>query len=318
MAPCGVPMLLSVRGQQPEVGIFEIANDSTKLRLRFTCSERYRLVEGRVHVSAAKDLPRRENGMPDSDRFGIRSALSSPAKAWEYEIPLTDPAACLHLAARMELQDLQDPERPTTKGWAMDGQKDAGLSFDYCPRSCKRTRLCQSAGAGDFQTLPVAAWADPASEWELRLKTEFDALFPDGFLIGCAREFRWREPEPLLALLRGGRTLTEDGALPEGMDPKAANKLAVQTIALQLAIALDHQHPDFCAAEAPLESLEVAKGTFRDWSIKDLLTEVHTLLGDCATNYSPRQLTEALIAINRNFAQSDHHDGFLVCPETTR
>ncbi len=309
--PCGTPYLLNVRGIQPEVGVFEIMNDSSRLRLAFDHSRRYKMESIRVYLGKPEDLPRREDGRPDPAQFNIYSrGGNSNRDRWELLQPISQWPHCMKVSVQVELTDLESPEgEKDVVAWAMAGDEDS-FTFDYCIQSCKKDQRCASSDAGDFTTYTPTGWV---TEGQKLLESDFETVFPKGMELGCLKGYKLSRSKDVVELLQGKKSIGAFGNGPQKAE--SFETLARETGALVLSVEYDRALPDFSASPAPLDSLVVTEGAFTDWPVREVISEANTLLGGCASNYSPQQLTGALEAINSNFSNGTVSGGFLICPE---
>ncbi len=314
--PCGSPLLLSVRGEGPSLGVFEVMNDTHNLWISFNHTARFQLERISTYIGSGFDIPRKDNGVLDADKFAFQSKSPSRVGKWSQSISLENLTECMTLVVRVELKDLEaENGKSIVRGWAHSGRDGEGFTFPYCKQSCFWTSRCDGVGDGQFVTVPVEAWLDSKKEYARELEAKYDLLFPHGLEVGCNTEIRLESSEEIIEMLRHSgdpRSLEKDYFGDPG---QIRNDFANELCALAVTIALDERVPDFCPSEEKIISLEVSQGAFKGWTIAEVFNEANTVLGGCTSNYSAFQMVEVLANINQNFKKDQADGGFLLCPE---
>ncbi len=316
--PCGSPLLLSVRGDGPSLGVFEVMNDTYNLWISFNHTARFQLDQISAYIGNAIDIPRTPNGMLDASKFNVQSTSQSRSGKWVQSIPLEGLPECMTLSVRVELTDLEseEGEKKVLRGWGHSGREGAGFTFRYCKQSCFWTSKCHGVEAGKFVTVPVEDWVDEKQKFNSRLAEQFDSFFPGGMEIGCNSEVKLESPEALTRMLATGGDPRALEASYVNAETQVKNDFANELCALSLTIAFDERLQDFCPSEEKLKNLEISQGAFKGWTIAEVFNEANTVLGGCTSNYSAFQMAEVLAGINQNFQGGGIDKGFLVCPQS--
>ena len=313
--PCGSPLLLSVRGEGPSLGVFEVMNDTYNLWISFNHTARFELNQISAYIGSGFDIPKKDNGLLDAEKFAFQSINPSRVGKWAQSIPLDGLPECMTLAVRIELTDLEaEGGKKVVRGWGHSGREGAGFAFPYCKQSCFWTSKCDGVEDGKFVSVPVSSWLDPGKPYRDQLGKKFDMLFPAGVEVGCNSEIRMETAKEVLEMFsQGGDPRTLDRNYHNESD-LIKNDFANELCALAVTIAFDERVPGFCPSDEKIISLEVSQGAFKGWTIAEVFNEANTVLGGCTSNYSAFQMAEVLSRINNNF-HAGSEEGFLVCPK---
>lgn len=318
---CGSPMLMSVRGESgPSLGVFEVLNDTHRLWLSFSHTQRYALREARVYLGTEAGIPVRSSGLPDPERFGIVGTKEKVRGRWFHHLPLEELAACNTLSARIELLDKEaEGGEKVVRGWAFGKGGANRFVFQYCHYPCVVEPDCKGAGKGEFVTLAPEDWIveDSEGDWGSLLAQNFDLAFPKGLELGCDSKLVLTSALSVADFWgEGGDPAVLDRSYEDPVSGVLQNDLAYQLCALRLCMELDRTVGDFSASAEMLANLEVTSGPFQGWSVEELTQEANVILGGCASNYSARQITEVLQDINASFQAGTSATGFLGCPSS--
>jgi len=158
----------------------------------------------------------------------------------------------------------------------------------------------------DVVTYSQGKWGGQIND---ELTMVFNLYFPEGIKLGTENSMVLSSPQAVELFL------------PSGMSPKPfpfgqitdpglnyKNALAGELVALSLNLALDDYRKD---GASTLLSLIITEGETKGITVEALFIEANRKLGGSYSIYSFNILTEALYAVNRNFAEPGINKGFL-------
>ena len=314
--PCGSPLLLSVRGEGPSLGVFEVMNDTYNLWISFNHTAKFQLDRISAFIGSEIQIPRKEGGILDAEKFNVQSTEPSVNGKWVYSIPLEGLPECMTMAVRVELTDLEPDgdDQVHVKGWGHSGRQGSGFTFRYCKQSCFWTSKCAGVDPGQFVTVGANEWTSSNGEFSRQLASQFEQLFPGGMEIGCNTEIRIKTVDELEEMFANQGTPKILERNYDGDAGSLNNNFANELCALAITIGFDERNPDFCVSGERLKNLEITQGAFKDWTVAEVFNEANTVLGGCTSNYSAFQMAEVLSEINGNF-RNGTANGFLECPK---
>lgn len=315
--PCGSPLLLSVHGDGPSLGVFEVMNDTVNFWLSFSHTNRYRLEKVNAFVGSDINFPTLTTGLPNPDDFSLIEKGPFRNGKWSHYIPLDKLPNCPTLSIRLELIDLEkeDGENKVV-GWAIPSRENHRFRFSYCKQSCFRESVCDGVEKGEFRTVPINGWNKPESASNKLLLKKFESIFPDGIEIGCNYGIELGKASSVVEMLsHSGEANQLEEHYGEGMESKIANEFANQLCALALNLGFDERSSGFASSREKIRSLVVTRGPFKGWTVAEIFNEANTVLGGCTSSYSPHQMVDVLAEINNNFLENETPKGYLACPE---
>ena len=142
------------------------------------------------------------------------------------------------------------------------------------------------------------------------LHTNFDAVYPDGLVLGSNHWLRFDDPQEITDFLPQGGTA---GTLINNYDPPKkrteAGVFAGQVLALRLGV-------DFSSAgltRVGLGALIIQEGPLAGMSVSSFLDLCEQVLGGNSDDlqYSVSELNDAATAINENYDNGTTDNGFL-------
>ncbi len=160
------------------------------------------------------------------------------------------------------------------------------------------------------------------------LVANFASKFPNGLTIGGAKTVKFNTAAAIQAFLpSGGAAKALTGNLTNPTSKSFSNALASQTVALTLTLAFDADS-NFSTSIISLGSRVIRSGIFAGKTVNELLALANTVLGGGSSSYKPAQISEALDAINKSYANNNEkHDneessksGYLtsLCPSSNK
>lgn len=319
MRHCGYSQLYEARTEDGRaVGAFELKNDEKDLWAVFFPATGFQLESVSLYWGEKEKIPMKADGTPDVDQFEIVNAKPLADGGWHKRLYSKDPIICGTLIANVEASHSGD----LFSAWVTKSNLGSRLAgVEYCRQSC--SNLAKGCALDIPDQMPITVtqsqWIskDQAQNGQLEiLENHFKNAFPDGLTIGCEHRCVFNSVEALMNILplAGAANALEE----ELVDPEKGtieNRLLGELIALKLTIGFDHFLTNFSPAPMELVVLEISDGAFKGWSIGDLLTEAESVIGGCATNYSPQQIMQVIINVNEAFASPARNSGFLRCPE---
>jgi hypothetical protein len=318
---CGSPALVDVRDEnRSSVGVLETLNDNENLWLIYSPNISNRLIKAHLYIGPEESVPRDGRGNDLMSEFPIKVLNEAGAIGWVYHFPLDSLpecfviVACLHIADRELVRPLPNQ---VSYVWSSSNSDNSGLhSIAFCPGKCDPAANLCSGGlvAGQFRTFTATDWAEElkGSPWSEYLDSKFTEAFPDGLILGCEKKVVFNSGDAVRAFLPSqgsGRELEESVEDPAN----SGNGLAGEICALSLSIGFDLLDNKFSQSAAKLNTLIVATGPFAGWNVRDLISEANTVLGGCASNYSPGQMEEVIRNVNENFSGAVVNQKFLRC-----
>lgn len=167
----------------------------------------------------------------------------------------------------------------------------------------------------NYRTETVDSWGVKPNKDNagLYLHDNFKRAFPSGLTIGCEHTLTFTSAKSIT------RFLPADGQsavlTASAMNPKIKmGDLAGQLVALYLSIGFDSYDEGFTNSKASLGDLVIKRGSFKGWTVAELLVEANNTFGGCASDYSLWELTHSLESVNDNFVEGQLSGDFLVCP----
>ncbi len=176
--------------------------------------------------------------------------------------------------------------------------------------------------AGTYKTLTMGAWGN-ANEHNAAsdIYEYFEEVFDDGLTIGCLHTISFTSAQAIVDFLPVGGTpvqLTQSYIDPSGNDLESISVFAGQLIAVTLAVEFNNYGvPGYATTTTPLRDLVITEGTYKGWTVTELLAEANLILGNCSpARYAGQEseLSDALSRINENFDEGNRDLGFLECP----
>lgn len=313
--PCGRELLgdvLAVDGRS--FGVFEVLNDSSNLWFALTPGQRYALVGAAIYAGPLEQVPREGLAM-DPANFPIRIENAGGTVNWAHHVPLRTVGDCYAVAAYLKIAERQQPSN-VAYAWVR-GKSDGfgGYYLNYCTQECRAASVACDNGtaAGEFRTVPPEEWGASA-ENRRYLDEAFARAFPAGLSIGCSETIRLTEVDAVLRLLATkGKPAPIAESVENPQAGQAGNSFAAELCALGLALQIDQAIPEFGGSPASLSELLIASGPFAGWKVSEFYAEGNTVIGGCASNYSPEQMEAILRQINQNFLNGVESQGFLRC-----
>ena len=171
---------------------------------------------------------------------------------------------------------------------------------------------------GGFRTQTQGGWGSSASGNNpgAYRDANFSHAFPSGLVIGDATGYKaiFTTSASIENFLPAGGT---SGSLDQNYkDPPetSAGVLAGQAVALTLSVGFDLYDPNFCTSSYNLKDLVIVTGTFKDWTVAEVLAEANRYLAGLGSSFTASQLNDVLDAINQNYVDGTHDNGFLRLP----
>lgn len=169
-----------------------------------------------------------------------------------------------------------------------------------------------------FRSQTQGGWgADPhGNNPGVYLQNNFAGVFPSGLTIGCAtgNQLVLTSSSTVNAFLPSGTT---PSLLPAGTltDPGGSysNVLAGQLVTAVLNLGFDLYDPNFSSNTIHTGDLVITSGTFKGWTINQLIAEANSTIGGCSNTYSASDLNDALTSFNENYDNGTVDNGFTTC-----
>jgi hypothetical protein len=169
-----------------------------------------------------------------------------------------------------------------------------------------------------FRTQTQGGWGTSASGNNpgAYRDANFASAFPNGLLVGSSSGYSALFDSSLAVqnfLPAGGPS----GSFNESYtNPTSTNAgtLAGQAVALALSIGFDLYDPNFCTSSHNLKDLVIVTGTFKDWTVAEVLAEANRYLAGLVSSFTASQLNDVLDAINQNYVDGTIDKGFLRLP----
>jgi|GEM_PF-6903410 len=315
--PCGSPLLLSIHGDGPSLGVFEVMNDTHNLWISLSHSNQYKLEKVNIFVGSDLNFPTFMDGKPNPEGFNIIEEISSDQGKWIHHIPLDQLPNCPTFSVHIEMVDrASEIEGEKVVGWAIPSRPDHMFRFSYCKQACTRISLCEGVGQGQFNTYALEDWVAEGMQARQQLVRDFETVFPDGIEIGCNYGIELSSANSVQELLlHSGEANQLEKNFIEGEGASVKNIFANQLCVLALNLGFDERIPEFSPSPERLRSLLIKRGPFKAWSVGELFNEANTVLGGCTSSYSAHQLVGVLEEVNQNFASPQEDSGFLACPK---
>ncbi len=174
-----------------------------------------------------------------------------------------------------------------------------------------------SEDCGQLRTQTQGGWGTRASGNNpgTYRDAHFEDAFPDGLVVGCDYTLTLTSSAAVQGFLPNGgpiRILTGDLVDPTNFRTVFAGQLVAAT----LSLGFDAADPDFGAADATLADMVIQSGDFTDYTVAEVVALANEYFGGCETTVSGSSLNAVLTAINENYVDGNHNNGFLDCPET--
>ncbi len=316
-----------------DVGDIGALNDRDYLYVPYTTVGGWVILEANVHVGFAwNDYPGYGQGndapIPGDFAYNFEAEEGEAVEEHTFAVPFTDlgleHAECdvvvlIFAHATVALLDGGGNIVQTETAWGGDIIIDPGTP-DWYSTITYRLKCCEEEDGG-FRTQTQGGWGtichgqNPGcyrDEW-------FDIAFPDGLVIGCEAGYTMmftssEAVQDFLPTGRKPRVLRSDYVDPTGKTE--AGVFAGQLLALSLTLGFDATDPDF--AENPgLLADQVLCGTgtaFDGWTVGDLVYEANVVLGDCESDYEPREINRALTMVNENYVDGEVDNGYICAP----
>ncbi len=171
---------------------------------------------------------------------------------------------------------------------------------------------CNNGASSDFRTQTIGGWGSKpnGNNPGKYLHHNFNSTFPQGVLIGSGHTIRFTSADAITEYL-------PDGGSPKALDgsytnpEKLRNNLASQILALTLSVGFDRANPDFGKSPALLGNQKITTGTFKGWTVQQLLAEANRVLGGMSSAYSPSVLNDAISKCNEAFVDGRKSTGYL-------
>jgi hypothetical protein len=308
---CGMSELVDVRsGIDASMGVFETSNDSNHLYLTFAPAQGLDLQSISVYCGELEQLPRSLDGKSDPTQFTLKYEGLSGNARWSTKVPSAGLPKCLFVSAWIKVAS----PNAILEGWAgksKDTLATPGLT--YCRQKCELRHL--NCSLEEESQTPITylqqQWA--TADASTLLRNDFGKLFPDGIVLGCNVQCKFASAEQALgALPMDGPAIALAAGTLSGS--KVNNRLVGELLSLSMVIRIDETQPTFSQDSPQLADLQVAIGAFEGWNVREVVNEANSVLGGCTSNYTPAQIYEVVLRINKSFAKTDGQPGFLRCP----
>ena len=315
---CGFSQLFEVRTEDGRaIGAFELKNDEKDLWIIYFPAGGFQAEEISVYWGEKDALPRDGEGNPDLEKFQIRKAKPDEAGSWFSTLTSKTAGACGMMSAHV----IANKDGETFSGWVTSGNLgNQKKGVEYCRQTCANLALGCSISDTTQPPLTVtpAQWVSDdaaAGGHATMLRKYFQRAFPEGVSLGCEHKCIFSSAEAVMAFLPlsgPAESLMKNLENPSGQ--AEGNVLLSELLALKMTLAYDKEFPTFSQAPMQLAGLEVADGAFKGWSVTELSMEAETILGGCASNYSPQQISQVIIEVNASFSQKGVRGTYLTCP----
>ncbi|WP_226065731.1 T9SS type A sorting domain-containing protein [Kaistella polysaccharea] len=171
---------------------------------------------------------------------------------------------------------------------------------------------------GKFTTVTQGGWGAKAAgkNWGTFRNQYFAGAFPSGLTVGAGSSFL------KLTTAKAVEDFLPSGSTPRALNPGTlvdpggtySNVLAGQVVALTLNVRFDEYVASFSPSSTLLGDMIVVSGTFKDWTVYQVLAEANKVLGGLPSMYSPSEMNSIVDAINNNYDGGKIDNGLLTCP----
>ncbi len=180
-----------------------------------------------------------------------------------------------------------------------------------------------------FRTFTQEKWASTSSKLASStiLASNFSSVFPVGLTVGGTKKIIFTSFSSVRAFLNqsGSSKVLTSTLLTNPTKSSYSNKLAAELVAAVLNVEMDKAIPSFATPTQNLANLKIGSGTFKNWTVAQLIAEANNVLGGATSVYSVNTLSKAIENINKSYESSEHgHDNYgdddgegesnLVCP----
>ncbi len=176
------------------------------------------------------------------------------------------------------------------------------------------------SGCGGFRTYTQGGWgATPAgSNPGAYLQANFATAFPSGLIIGGTNKIVLTTATAVKNFLPQGSTPRQlnPGTLTNPTKSAYSNVLAGQLAAAMISVKMDKTFAAFATATGNLGDLKIAYGTFKNWTVNQLLSAANSFIGGTASTYTAANFNCALTNINQSYDNGVMQSNYLVCPIT--
>lgn len=176
------------------------------------------------------------------------------------------------------------------------------------------------SGCGGFRTYTQGGWgATPAgSNPGAYLQANFATAFPSGLIIGGTNKIVLTTATAVKNFLPQGSTPRQlnPGTLTNPTKSAYSNVLAGQLAAAMISVKMDKTFANFAPSTTALGDLVVSHGTFKNWTVNQLISAANSFIGGTASVYTAANFNLALTNINQSYDNGVMQSNYLVCPIT--
>ena len=199
--------------------------------------------------------------------------------------------------------------QPTGEETDESEETDEGEDDDESYSSC-----------GGFRTYTQGGWgATPSgSNPGAYLQANFATAFPSGLIIGGTNKIVLTTATAVKNFLPQGSTPRQlnAGTLTNPTKSAYSNVLAGQLAAAMISVKMDKTFPAFAPSATALGDLKISHGTFKNWTVNQLISAANSYIGGAASAYTAATFNLALTNINECYDNGVMSSNYLVCPIT--
>ena len=164
-----------------------------------------------------------------------------------------------------------------------------------------------------FRTFTQEKWASTSNKQASStiLATNFSTVFPSGLTVGGTKKIVFTTFTAVRAFLNqsGSARVLSSTLLTNPTKSSYSNKLAAELVAAVLNVEMDKAIPSFATPSQNLANLKIGSGTYKNWTVAQLITEANNVLGGASSVHSASKLAKAIENINKSYESSSHgHD----------
>lgn len=164
-----------------------------------------------------------------------------------------------------------------------------------------------------FKTFSQEKWASTSNKQATSsiLATNFATVFPTGLTIGGTKKIVFTNYTAVRSFLNqsGGSKVLSSSLLTNPTKSSYSNKFAAELVAATLNIEMDLKIASFATSTQNLKDLKIGKGTFKNWTVEQLVAEANKVIGGGTSPYSLSKISKAIENINDSYSDNEHgHD----------
>ena len=164
-----------------------------------------------------------------------------------------------------------------------------------------------------FRTFTQEKWASTSNKQASSsiLATNFSTVFPSGLTVGGTKKIVFTTFTAVRAFLNqsGSARVLSSTLLTNPTKSSYSNKLAAELVAAVLNVEMDKAIPSFATPSQNLANLKIGSGTYKNWTVAQLIAEANNVLGGASSVHSASKLAKAIENINKSYESSSHgHD----------